>query len=294
MRAHWSVIGFSPTNFVLDANIADADDLDAASYDVPLKDNDKFTPTHKKPTMETTNHIYSGVIIRNLPVDILETDIQAFLVSKGLPADHNSFKVNTSARNKNVVIEEIDSEACSKLISSIHEQIFFNKKIYCRGIRNLETPVKSANNEASEAHSAKPGVTPDAASSNAEQSVKPKPGNPTLSYSPIIVPGLSKADASKAAKKARQFQKKSDKQRGIKSNEKKKPEVLSTEPEVDPTFGFHFDDILEQDWIQILSDVTSLSWPPLKSQSKNDPKGRILAGPGNPKPSKSKTSRKPK
>ena len=100
MRAHWSAIGFSPINFVLDPNIADADDLDAASYDVPLKDNDKFTPTHRKPTMETTNHIYSGVIIRNLPLDIPETDIQAFLVSKGLPAGHNNFTVNTSSKNK--------------------------------------------------------------------------------------------------------------------------------------------------------------------------------------------------
>ena len=86
MKAHWSVIGFTPTNFVLEA-----DDLDSANYDAPLKDNGKFTPTHKKADLETTDHIYAGVTIRNLPLTILETNIKTFLISKGLPASHGSF-----------------------------------------------------------------------------------------------------------------------------------------------------------------------------------------------------------
>ena len=36
MRAHWSAIGFSPINFVLDPNIADADDFVSNLVDVPL------------------------------------------------------------------------------------------------------------------------------------------------------------------------------------------------------------------------------------------------------------------
>ena len=54
-----------------------------------------------------------------------------------------------------------------------------------------------------------------------DESVKPKPGNPLLLKTPEkTLPVLSKADSSKAAKKARQLKNKLDKQRGIRSNEK--------------------------------------------------------------------------
>ena len=82
MKSHWNSIGFTPTSFKLDTGetVDDAADL---IHDVPLKDNEKFTPTHRKvnPT-PTTCSKFSGVVIRNLPLTISETDTKAFLVTK--------------------------------------------------------------------------------------------------------------------------------------------------------------------------------------------------------------------
>ena len=216
MKAHWEGIGFTPSTFVLDAN---DEEIDVTNYDVPLKDNNKFTPTHQKPTVGQTDSSFSGVVLRNLPVTITENDIKSFLVSKGLPVDHDAYKINTATKNKNVDIEDIDANTCKTLISNIHEQIFFNRKIYCRGLKNLETPVKNVVAVESEDISSD---KPDNGSAEEEISVKPKPGNPSLLNKPDpSVPGLSKADSAKAAKKVRQLKNKLDKQKGIKSNEKK-------------------------------------------------------------------------
>ena len=72
-------------------------------------------------------------------------------------------------------------------------------------------------------HSAKSGDKPDTAPpTNAQLGVKPKPGNPTLLSTPITVTGLYKADAAKAAKKARQVQNKSDKKKGSRAAKRRK------------------------------------------------------------------------
>ena len=59
---------------------------------------------------------------------------------------HQSFKVTASKKNKNVDIEDIDLKFSDSVIESIHENVFFNRKIYCRGLKNLSTPQKALNN----------------------------------------------------------------------------------------------------------------------------------------------------
>ena len=147
MKSHWDTISFSPTSFKLvSGGDGDNENIDSSNFDIPLKDTDKFTPTHRKPNIANqNNNIYSGVVIRNFPPTITEEDIMSFLVSKGLPEEHLDFKISTSNKNKNVDIENINNEICATLISKIHEQIYFNMKIYCRGLQNLVTPKKKEN-----------------------------------------------------------------------------------------------------------------------------------------------------
>ena len=83
--------------------------------------------------------------MRNLPVSISEEDIKSFLISKGLPSGHNDMKISRSKKNKNVDIENISPKTCVALIENIHEKVFFNMKIYCRGLKNLVTPAKDTN-----------------------------------------------------------------------------------------------------------------------------------------------------
>ena len=135
MRAHWRNIGFEPTSFVLDTD--EIDENEDIIFDAPLKNNEIFTPTHDKPKAAATLSCFNGVVVRNLPLEMSDKDIEAFLVSKGMPASNQVFKISTSKKNKNVDIEDLNTELCVSLIENIHEQVFFNRKIYCRGLRNL-------------------------------------------------------------------------------------------------------------------------------------------------------------
>ena len=211
MKSHWNTISFSPTSFKLvSGGDGDNENIDSSNFDIPLKDTDKFTPTHRKPNIANQhNNIYSGVVIRNLPPTITEEDIMSFLVSKGLPEEHLDFKISTSNKNKNVDIENISNEICATLISKIHEQIYFNMKIYCRGLQNLVTPKKKENlsNKLVENVEEKSVEVTDDEIKLATPDSKPEdkePLTPDLTPPPAI-PGLAKESAAKAANKARQL-----------------------------------------------------------------------------------------
>ena len=132
MRSHWKEMGFSPTSLVLDSDeINDSDDI---IFNAPINNTDNFPPKQNKPKNVVTSS-HNGVIVRNLPLDMPESDIESFLVSKGMPNHHPAFKVTAGRKNKNVEIEDLDMKICETLIENIYEKIFFNKTIYCRWLK---------------------------------------------------------------------------------------------------------------------------------------------------------------
>ena len=205
MRKHWEEIKFEPSNFRLDT--LEENDMD--TFDLPIKENEKFTPQHKGPANMGGLHdkTFTGVVIKNLPAEITETDLLAFLISKGLPETVANPKVKRSDRNTNVDIEGIENEVCEKLIENIHERNFFNRTVYCRGLKDLISPIKDISKFDE---------------NKVEKSV-PEASSPSMikaDKSASVSPQLSKEQA-KAAKKARQLQNKMEKLKPLKSHEKK-------------------------------------------------------------------------
>ena len=67
MKAPWNEIGFVTSNFKLDV---DNNDVENLTEDIEIKDSSHFTPTHKKQaiTPEKVSKV-SGISIKNLPKD---------------------------------------------------------------------------------------------------------------------------------------------------------------------------------------------------------------------------------
>ena len=97
MKSHWSEIGFSPETFLLEND--DTLDNEDGIYDVPLKENQQFTPTHKADNINVApSSIYNGVVVRNLPPDISDEDTELFVISKGMPKDHKAFRISVGKK----------------------------------------------------------------------------------------------------------------------------------------------------------------------------------------------------
>ena len=109
--------------------------------DVPIKETSHFTPIHKQ-HRESEQGNLTGVVIKNLPEQIPKEEVEEFLKTKGL-TEEGKVKVIHNKKNTKVDIEELKNETAKLLIKNLHEQIFFNRKIYCRGLLNVETPAKS-------------------------------------------------------------------------------------------------------------------------------------------------------
>ena len=273
MKLHWNEIGFTPTSFTLDTKDTEegVENTDSTDFDIAIKENEIFTPAHKKQNAPSqTDCNYTGVVIRNLPLNITEEILKPFLVSKGLPEEHEELKIFATKKNKNVDIENISNDTCGKLIANIHEQVFFSRKVYCRGLKNLETPTKIAPEEKSKDttdNTSKPD--PDTKIVDSKDATPDKDietiENKKDSMSPLV-PGLSKEEAAKAAKKARQHKNKLDKQKGVKNIGKKSKDLDKSDflndsnpppsPESDQTSAFVFDDNPESPLTETSDDAS--------------------------------------
>ena len=174
MKGHWETIGFTPSNFRLDI---DNDNKEKTS-DAEIKTNRVFTPPSKNIKELVKQVSYNGVIIKNLPEKIPDTEIRLFLETKGLEPEMKSVIVKRNKKNTTVEIDDIDDTKSKELINQIHEKVFFNQKIYCRGMRNLESPVKEGTN----------------LDQNTAEAKEPSPLK--------VIPGLTEKDAKKAKQKA--------------------------------------------------------------------------------------------
>ena len=198
MAEHWKNINFSPSNFKLFID----GEMDSKVADSEIKKNQNFTPT-KIQTEEENDPIkqYSGVVIKNLPLTMPENEILKFLQSKGLGMDHKDIKIKRNKKSTAVDIENIENKTSEAIIENLNEKIIFNQKIYCRGLRSLESPPKSTTEEKAN-----------------EESTETKEGNHVVSDTGT--PGLSIDEAKKALKKAAKL-KKSEKKKTAADKPKK-------------------------------------------------------------------------
>ena len=146
MIEHWKKIGFVPSDF----KGPDSDD-DVFTDEVIIKESNVFTPPHRQPNDNIEDDSqHTGVVIKNLPANIPENEVIEFLTSKGLPDGHPISVLNNPPKNTNVDVEDLEKEACKALISILNGKRYFNKTVYCRGLKNLHTPPKENKEEKSD------------------------------------------------------------------------------------------------------------------------------------------------
>ena len=190
MKTHWETIGFKPSSFHLDMD----DSLNnEKTADAPIKTNTHFTPPQKPIPIESQETNLIGVVVKNLPENIPEEDIIKFLSTKGLDQKDAEIKIHHNKKNTNVDIEGISNETIAILIKNLHENIFFNKKVYCRGLQAVHTPKTK-----------KPSDITSAA-------VETNQGNQNTSPLLKQIPGLPIAEQKKAEKKKQQETSKNEK-----------------------------------------------------------------------------------
>ena len=196
---------------------------------------------------------FSGVVIRNLPPEMSDKDIESFIHSKGVPKGHKAIKISVGRKNKNVDIDDLDVKICETLITDLHEKIFFNRKIYCRGLSNIITPEKGPQVD----NRGMRELPSNTSAGQSEFQVIPE-------KTPLSIPGLPKIDSSRAAKKERQRQNKLRKQKSLndvgptKSIETSDDSFTSVDENIDETSQFEFKDMIVVTAAKPCSNLDSL------------------------------------
>ena len=211
MKDHWKAIKFEPTAFVL----AVEEDEDVNHGDVIIKDAPKFTPV--KPNQEQTvpDENLTAVALKNLPAQIPEREVRNFLFQHGLQMTQGQLKiVHNDQRNASVDVENIDAATCKLLIANINEKVFFsNKKLYCRALVDMTSPVKASESVENPAA----GDT-----SGAEDA----PPNVVVTQTPKSeIPGMTPEELKKNNQKVRMKQKRDAKAK-LKENEAKEWQTI--------------------------------------------------------------------
>ena len=208
MKTLWQEIGFKPSEFKLEE--VEEDDRTA---DAEIKDT-IFTPPQRRNKLSSDEKAkFTGVSIKNLPKDIPDQAIIAFLETKGLPMGWKKVKFIRNQKNTNVDIDGIEAVVCETLIENFHEQICFDMKTYCRGMSRVITPIKPSTDNNSPVTPQQPEHQQLASISPGKNCTTEKTNSPGSK-----IPGLSEKDFKKSQKN------KKKKNKEITSSEKKKRE----------------------------------------------------------------------
>ena len=211
MKDHWKAIKFEPTAFVL----AVEEDEDVNHGDIKIKDSPKFTPV--KPNQEKTvpDEKLTAVALKNLPAQFPETEVRNFLFQHGLQMTQGQIKiVHNELKNASVDVENIDASTCKLLIANINKKVFFNnKKLYCRALVDMTSPVKASESV----------ENPAAEDTKGAEDAHPKV---VVTQTPKSeIPGLTPEELKKNNLKVRQKQKKDAKAK-LKENEAKEWQTI--------------------------------------------------------------------
>ena len=183
------------------------------------------------------------------------------LHENGLPKDtKDGIQILEGHKNKNVDIEGINEEICNIIIDNLNEKVFFNQKVYCRGLANLTTTPKKDeaavdDPDANANQEAKPKDTP---------KENPKPKTPVKNAESSHIPGLSKDALAEAAKKAVKKDKKKEKKNETpKPNPKNESKTRHKENTPNPKEGNIFTNLKADDNGDNDNDWT---WAPEKAE----------------------------
>ena len=144
MKELWTKIDFSPTTFELPENLEAEEKEDNMEGDMLVN---KTNVVEKREIPRATKEKLTGLKINNFPSNITEEGVVKFLkenVKRDL--DTVNFNLTDGRQNKNVVVfsgmnpDEIEA-AMEKIDFKLTKQMFFDKPLYCRPLKNI-TPVK--------------------------------------------------------------------------------------------------------------------------------------------------------
>ena len=221
MKQLWSEIGFTPTSFELEAiNNDEINDTETRTSDAPILKESRF-PSNLPREAPTAKDIeqFDGMTIKNIPSHLDDKEITTFLFNYGLPQDHGMdlIRINKDRKNTWVVVEGLTPDDVNTMFNSIHfpktRQKFFDAPIYCRPLRNM-TPVKVAKDDDKPSDEKSLGAT----AKNPPGTPNPDTDHSTSATGPHTIPGLTKNQQKKAAKKAQKKTNKVEKEDVEKEN----------------------------------------------------------------------------
>ena len=133
MEEHWEKVGYKPDT----QDLNEVDELDVqvgrnAPEPVPA---DSLRPDHTEK--------YTSVLINGFSKTAEEQDIYDILIEGGLPTDYKIENIKKNDKNGQLIINHLDSAICHSLTNHIHENKFFNRKVYVTSVVQ-KTPAKEA------------------------------------------------------------------------------------------------------------------------------------------------------
>ena len=140
------------------------------------------------------------------------------MFQQGLQFTQGKLKItHNEKKNTEVDVEDINAETCRMLIENIHETFFNERKVYCRGLLAMVSPIKDPSPAAGKdshvdvktAASSSPSKTLAASSSPPQTPAK---------TGPYAIPGLSQEEIIKQAKKSKEKKKKEEKKKEAEQN----------------------------------------------------------------------------
>ena len=133
MKEFWEIIKYTPDSVSMNKDIVEEDDL------IEHQLGGEFTPKRNLNNQGVMAARCGALSVKWFPKRADHGDIIDFLVSYGLPKDHEDVTIK---ENGQVIIQNLNSDICETLCTSITGNLFQGKKkIYCQGIV-LVTPEK--------------------------------------------------------------------------------------------------------------------------------------------------------
>ena len=112
---------------------------------MPVKESGKFSPASKKTELsKEEKKRFTGVIVKNIPEAVPDTLILKLLAGEDLDED-NVIDIKTNRINGKASVEvvNLENEKCISIVDRINGTVFHGNKIFCRGLSNLYSPVKT-------------------------------------------------------------------------------------------------------------------------------------------------------
>ena len=138
MKQLWDEVGFKPDSFELAEGNGEIIEEDIE------KEAKSFTPPPRAKPSQAAKERFTGVQVRNLPLQVDMGEVMEFLEENGLPKGmKDNVKFFKKKRNSGVDIESLSTEVINKMIENLDKKvsIWDQKLLHCVGATTL-SPIK--------------------------------------------------------------------------------------------------------------------------------------------------------